>query len=180
MAVKERRRSRKSIAAFFVAMPKQGGSEGTLTEYIAFRQPADLSFADRVHRLVPVHGESSHFRPPMRPVELKCGHSRSVAGARPLDLRLAPGRAGRFRHYEFLDYLLDLFKASDSILELCLKPRSRDVLGFDPRKAILLKFTIHSAPPLICRSFCENCGMPQFLEKCFGLITGGTLGAYPA
>jgi hypothetical protein len=42
-------------------MPKQGGNEGTLTEYIAFRQPADLSLADRVHRLVPVRGESPHF-----------------------------------------------------------------------------------------------------------------------
>jgi hypothetical protein len=41
----------------------QGVNEGTLTEYIAFRQPPDLSFADHVHRLVPVHGESPHFGP---------------------------------------------------------------------------------------------------------------------
>ena len=43
--------------------PNQRVNEGTLTEYIAFRQPADLSFADHVHRLVPVDGESLHFGP---------------------------------------------------------------------------------------------------------------------
>jgi hypothetical protein len=42
---------------------KQGVNEGTLTEYIACRQPADLSFADHVHCLLPVHGESPHFGP---------------------------------------------------------------------------------------------------------------------
>jgi hypothetical protein len=42
---------------------KQEVNEGTLTEYIAFRQPADLTFADHVHRLITVHGESSHFGP---------------------------------------------------------------------------------------------------------------------
>jgi hypothetical protein len=42
---------------------KQGVKEGTLTEYIAFRQPADLSFADYVDRFVPAHGESPHFGP---------------------------------------------------------------------------------------------------------------------
>jgi len=30
-------------------------NEGTLTEHIAFGQPAHLSFADHVHRLVPVN-----------------------------------------------------------------------------------------------------------------------------
>jgi hypothetical protein len=34
---------------------KQGVNEGTLTEYIAFGQPAHLSFADHVHRLVPIN-----------------------------------------------------------------------------------------------------------------------------
>jgi len=61
-----------------------------------------------------------------------------------------------------LDCLLDLVKASDSILELFFKPRFRDVLGFDPRKAIL-KFTIHSAPLLILWLVLrKNCGTPQF------------------
>jgi hypothetical protein len=83
----------------------------------------------------------------MRPVELQRGHSRSVAGADLLHFRRAPGRTPRFRHYELLDCLFDLFNAADSILELRFKPRSYDVLGFDARKAILLKFTIHSTPP---------------------------------
>ena len=41
--------------------------------------------------------------------------------------------------------LLNLCNAADSFFELCFKPRSCDGLGFDPRKAILLKFTIHFA-----------------------------------
>jgi hypothetical protein len=84
---------------------------------------------------------------PMSPVELKCGHPRSVAGAGLLDFRRAPGHTRRFRRYELLDCLFDLFKVADSILELCFKPRSGDVLGFDPRKTIFLKFAIHSTPP---------------------------------
>jgi hypothetical protein len=107
----------------------------------------------------------------MRPVELKCGHSRPVAGAGPLHLRLAPGRTRRFRHYELLDCPLDLFKAADPILELRFKPRSCDVLGFDPRKAILLKFTIHSALSLICGWFHEKiAGHRIFFEKFSDLL----------
>jgi len=34
----------------------------------------------------------------IRPVELKCRHSCSVAGAGPLHFRLAPGRTRHFRH----------------------------------------------------------------------------------
>lgn len=92
----------------------------------------------------------------MRPVELKGSHLHSIAGAGLLRFRLAPGRAGRFRHKELLDCLLGLFQAADSILELCFKPRSCDVLGFDPGKPILLKFTTHSAPRLIRGWFHEK------------------------
>ena len=41
---------------------KQGVKEGTLTDYIAVRQSADLPFADHVHRLLPVLGEIATFR----------------------------------------------------------------------------------------------------------------------
>ena len=61
LAVKLRKRPCKSITAFCDV--KQGVNEGTRTEYIAFRQPVDLSFADHVHRVVTVHGESPHFEP---------------------------------------------------------------------------------------------------------------------
>ena len=61
---------------------------------------------------------------PIRPVELKCGPSRSVPGAGPLHFRPVPRRVRRFRHYGLLDCLLDLFKAAGCSLELCFKPRS--------------------------------------------------------
>jgi hypothetical protein len=107
----------------------------------------------------------------MSPIELKCGHPRSVAGGGPLPFRRAPGSARRFRHYELLDCLLDLFKAAGSILELCFELRSCDVLGFNPRKAILLKFTIHSALSLVCSWFHEKIAERRnFFENLFGLL----------
>jgi hypothetical protein len=70
-----------------------------------------------------------------------------------------------------LDCLLDLFKAAGSILELCFKPRSCDVLGFDPRKAILLKFTIHSVLSFILGWFHEKIAASRdFFEIIFRLI----------
>jgi hypothetical protein len=69
-----------------------------------------------------------------------------------------------------LDYLLDLFKAADSILELFFKPRSCDVLGFDPREAVLLKLTIHSALSFIWGWFHEKiAGRRNFFGDFSGL-----------
>jgi hypothetical protein len=70
-----------------------------------------------------------------------------------------------------LDCLLDLFQAADSILELCFETRSCDVPGFDARKAIVLKFTIHSTLSLVCSSFYEKIAGRRNLFKDFvGLI----------
>jgi hypothetical protein len=61
MTVKLAQKVMQIDSGFLHGDAKTGREQGTLTEYIAFRQPADLSFVDRVHRLVPVRGESPHF-----------------------------------------------------------------------------------------------------------------------
>jgi hypothetical protein len=65
---------------------------------------------------------------------------------------------------------LNLFKAVRSILELCFKRRSWDFLAFDPRKAILLKFTIHSTLSLICGWFHQKLRDTAIFQNFFGLI----------
>jgi hypothetical protein len=54
---------------------------------------------------------------------------------------------------------------------LCFEPRSCDVPGFNARKAILLKFTIHSTLSLVCIWFHEKiAGRRNFFEDFVELL----------